>query len=107
MLFDRVAGVRHLDGGQFLGSKELHLLFVILLQHLDERLVTLHVDGAIFLDARMDALHHQGRPHLDGEKLVVLRVMSQSDAHSQHPWRIVHIEHPLGNFMLKGRHADQ
>ena len=107
VFLDRIAGVGYLDGGQFVGSKELHLLVKMVLQHLYELLVALHVDGAEILKAWLDAIQHHGRLHLDEEILVVLRMMSQSESHCHHSRHIVHAEHPLGYFMSEGRYANQ
>ena len=106
MLGNRLAGVWHVDGGKFVGSEECDLCVVFIGKHRTELFILLHVDGAIAMSAGQDATFGKGFLYLVVDMLVVVRMMSQTEAYGTHHGHEVECQQPLWSRADKGRHDD-
>ena len=103
----RIAGIRHLHRSQFLCREELHLLLIVEHQHIDERLLRLHVDGAVVMGTGQYATVGEGLVDLVVDILVVIRLMSQSEADGSHHRYEVEFEHAVRCRAVERRDDDQ
>ena len=96
-----VAGVGHLDRSQLFGGEEVYL-FAFFSQLVNERLVGLHVDGAIVVGAWQQATVGKGLVYLVVDAVVVVGVMSKSEANDTHHRYEMQVEHVLRGMADEG-----
>ena len=107
VLLNGCAGIGHLHLRKFLSRKEHNFLVVLIFQHRTELLILFHINRTILMRTGQDASIGKGLINLVVDRLVILRMVCQSEAHGSHHRHEMKFEHTIRRMTTKGCHHDE